>query len=86
MGKRGQQHQYFKLPKKQLPTVPDGKSLLDIMVDGREFESLLNYRIINRNIKDEIVKSILEVENIRKRPVICYIANTINPNIKSINN
>jgi ATP-dependent protease ClpP protease subunit len=84
MGQHHQQHQYFKSPKGSLPILPDDKSLLDIMVDGREFESLLNYQIINRNIKEEIVKSILEVENIRKRPVICYMANTVNPNIKAI--
>lgn len=61
---------------------PITSSLLDKMVEGREFESLLSYRAANINIADEIRKSINEIKDIRKNPVICYVANIVNSNIK----
>lgn len=63
-------------------SVPQRKisgTMLDKMVDGREFESLLSYQFENVNIADEIRKSIEEVVSIRKRPLVCYVANVVKP-------
>ena len=63
-------------------TLPATSSLLDIMVDGIEFESLLGHAVTNINIIDEIRRSIKEIENVRKRPLICYLGNVVNTKIK----
>lgn len=57
-------------------------SLLDVMEDGREFESIVGYQVVGMNLINEYRKSITEIENIRKRPLICYFANIINSRIK----
>jgi len=57
-------------------------SLLDHMVDGREFESLIQLKNININVLDEIRRVLDEVSKVRSRPVIAYLANVVNPNIK----
>lgn len=59
------------------------ESLLDIMEDGREFESLLKFKAVNIDLTGEIRKAIKEIEAIRKRPLICYMANVVNSNIKT---
>jgi hypothetical protein len=58
-------------------------SLLDVMKDGREFESLIGYQYNNLNIVGEIRRSISEISQIRKNPVICYIANVVHSNINN---
>ncbi|HEY4786062.1 MAG TPA: hypothetical protein VIH57_08430 [Bacteroidales bacterium] len=58
-------------------------SLLDKMVDGREFESLLPYKAVNIDFASEIRRSLKEIESIRKKPVICYLSNIVNSNIKA---
>lgn len=58
-------------------------SLLDVMEDGREYESLLRFSNFNIDAVTEFRKSLKEIESIRKRPVVCYLANNINPNIKT---
>ena len=58
----------------QLPTT---NSLLDIMEEGREFESTLKYRP-QVNIGNEWKRIISEIETLRGKPCICYLANTIN--------
>lgn len=63
------------------PQAPAISSLLDKMQDGREFESLLKYRAVNLDLTSEIRKSLAEIESIRNRPVICYLANVVNQNI-----
>ncbi len=55
-------------------------SLLDVMEDGREFESLIKYQYNNLNIVGEIRRSINEIKTARKNPVLCYIANVVNNN------
>lgn len=57
-------------------------SLLDHMVDGREFESLVKFRVVNVDIANEIKKSLKEIEAVRRRPVICYLGNVVNTAIK----
>lgn len=67
--------------KKSMPidNRPVLNSLLDGMIEGREFESLLKYNFSGLNVVSDIRKSISEIEAIRKRPVVCYIGNTVNP-------
>jgi hypothetical protein len=73
---------YQQMPqRKPQPRVPANISstLLDKMVDGREFESLLNYQYKELNLLGEIRKSIEEVQQVRKVPLICYISNVVKP-------
>lgn len=58
-------------------------SLLDHMIDGKEYESLLSLNVQNINLASEIRKALDEIQEIRKKPAICYLANVIRPNIKS---
>lgn len=58
-------------------------SLLDKMIDGREFESLLKFKAVNIDLAKEVRKSINEIQSIRKRPLICYMANVVNSNIRA---
>lgn len=70
------------IPQKQPPkALPKNTSstLLDRMVDGREFESLLNYQYTNLNFLEEIRKSIKEIQTVRNVPLVCYIANVVKP-------
>ena len=61
-----------------LPNILNVKnSLLDVMEDGREFESLLKYQYQQVDFVKEIRKSIDEIKATRKHPVICYVANVI---------
>lgn len=66
----------------QMP--PVSSTMLDKMVDGREFESLLKYQYHNLNVIGELQKSIQEIKAIRKRPVVCYVANVVKPTSTSI--
>src|SRR5690554_5675040 len=66
----------------QMP--PISSSMLDKMVDGREFESLLKYQYQNVNVIGELQKSIQEIKAIRKRLVVCYVANVVKPTSSSI--
>lgn len=71
-------------PQQSIPVrVQPTNSLLDKMVDGREFESLLQFKAIDIDLAGEIRKAIGEIQKIRNRPLICYLANVVNPNIKA---
>lgn len=64
-------------------------SLLDAMEDGNEYQSIIGLQNVNVDLGKELLKSIKEITEIRKRPLICYVANVINSNITqsiSINN
>lgn len=77
--------QMIPLGKPQPPiSLPVSSTMLDKMVDGREFESLLKYQYQNLNIISELQKSIQEIKSIRKRPVVCYVANVVKPTNTSI--
>ena len=58
-------------------------SLLDVMEDGHEFESLLKYQNIQVELTSEMRRSLTEISNLRGRPNIAYIANVVNPNVKA---
>lgn len=62
--------------------IPTTSTLLDKMVDGREFESILSYKVVGLNVAAELRKAIKEIEDIRNRPLICYFANITNPRIR----
>ena len=79
MSKKHRNHNFYQ----SAPQVPAITSLLDKMQDGREFESLLNFKVISLDIVAEIRRAIAEIEAIRKRPLICYVSNIVNPNIKA---
>jgi len=64
---------------KQASVKVTSSTMLDKMVDGREFESLLSYRFEGVNLVGEIRKSINEINAARKRPVVCYVSNVVKP-------
>jgi hypothetical protein len=66
----------------QMPLV--SSTMLDKMVDGREFESLLRFQYKDLNFVGELQKSIQEIKAIRKRPVVCYVSNVVKPTSSSI--
>lgn len=65
------------IPHQQPQSIPQSSTMLDIMVDGREFESLLKYQYVNFDFLAEIRKSIQEIKAIRHRPIVCYVANVV---------
>lgn len=60
-------------------------SLLDVMQDGKEFESLVGnqFSVNLKNIVGEIRRSLAEVQKARNRYAICYIANVVNSNLNN---
>ena len=58
-------------------------SLLDVMQNGREFESLLGYQYNNLNVVKEIRRSISEIYAVRNNPIVCYVANVVQGNINN---
>ncbi len=58
-------------------------SLLDVMRDGKEFESLIGYQYNNLDVLNEIRRSISEIQSTRKHPAICYIANVLKSNVNN---
>ncbi|HPB32108.1 MAG TPA: hypothetical protein PLB62_11680, partial [Candidatus Sumerlaeota bacterium] len=58
-------------------------SLLDHMIDGKEFESLVSHKAVNINLPVEIRKSLSEIKVIRQKPIICYLANVVNTGVKA---
>lgn len=69
-----------KFTPKEIPIV----SLLDSMIDGRDFESLLRHKQVNVNLISEIHKALKEIGEIRKKPIIAYLSNVVNPNVKAV--
>lgn len=69
--------QVMQIPHPQQPIPKLSSTMLDKMVDGREFESLLNYQYVNFDFVAEIRKSIQEIKAIRHRPVVCYVTNVV---------
>lgn len=69
-------------PSKPKDERPVTNSLLSVMQDGKEFESILHYRVENLN-SVEIKNAIKEISDITGRYTICYLANAINLNVKA---
>lgn len=76
----------IQIPNQQKHSVqqPPTVSLLDSMIDGREFESLLKHKHINVNVLTEVRRALKDISDIRKRPVIAYLANVVNANVKAV--
>jgi ATP-dependent protease ClpP protease subunit len=53
-------------------------SLLDNMQPGKEYQSILNCVPYNMDMRTEITKSLKEISDIRKRPIIAYVSNMLN--------
>ncbi len=70
---------YMAIPQKR--PLSDG-SLLEHMADGKEYESLLSYKPTTVDVAKELRLSLAEVSSIRERPVICYISNVVNNQLK----
>ena len=66
------------IPQKNIP-IKKETSLLDNMIDGREFESLINRQFDNVNLIEELRRSINEIKKIRGRHIVCYVANVVKP-------
>jgi hypothetical protein len=73
-------------PQKHLskPIFPTSNTMLDKMVDGIEFESILGYQYVDFDFVNELRKSILEIKAIRHNPVVCYVANVVKQTSGSI--
>lgn len=54
---------------------PVAESLLDVMEDGIEFESLCKYDYQNLDLGNELRRSIAEIETARNKTAICYFSN-----------
>uniref|UniRef100_UPI0025F4A165 SDH family Clp fold serine proteinase n=1 Tax=Mucilaginibacter sp. TaxID=1882438 RepID=UPI0025F4A165 len=71
----------------QIMSSPKTITLFDKIIPGREFESLLAAfkpgSAVNIDIATEIRRAISEVEKIRGRPLICYVANVVSSKIKA---
>jgi hypothetical protein len=78
---KGQRHQ----PKLNQPILsPESVSFLDVMEDGREFESIIKLKKVNVDLVGEIKRALKDIENIRGRPNIAYMANVVNNGIKAV--
>jgi len=65
------------------PAHPRIVSLFDHMVDGREYESLLKFKEVHLDVASELRKGLAEIKAIRNRPIVCYLANVVNTQIKA---
>ena len=63
--------------RKVLPAMPIANSLLDLMVDGREYQSIVGQNV-SMDLGTEMKRALDDIRAIRKHPIICYIANTLN--------
>ena len=68
-------------PKNKFNSPKPISSFLDVMEDGREYESLIKLSNVSVDFTSEIKRSLTEISNIRQRPIVCYAANVINNNI-----
>ena len=82
MGGRPHRQQYPNFqpkPQKKVPLPSLTTSILDKMIDGREYQSLIGIRDVSIDLGSEMKKALAEIASIRKKPNICFLANTINP-------
>lgn len=75
------------MPKSTVPPNPSHKtaipkpievnSLLDIMQDDHEYSSIVSHFPRNGEIIPDLQRALKDVETIRGRPCVCYVANVI---------
>lgn len=55
------------------------ESLLDVMQDGSEYESIVGSVPKDLNLIDELTRALRDIEAIRGRPCLCYVGNVVRP-------
>lgn len=60
-----------------LPHPKEVDSLLDIMKDGNEYQSIVSYLPKRGEIVSDIQRAIRDLQTVRQRPCVCYVANVI---------
>ena len=78
MGK-GQRRHEQNLPRIRPPTPVVGvKSLLDVMQDGREYQSIVSAVVApGLDLMDEVVRGINAIEQVRSRKCLAYVGNVV---------
>lgn len=85
MSKNNRRKQPVQIPNQQKHSIPQQiTSLLDSMEEGREFGSLVKLKNVKIDALTEVRRALKEISDIRKRPVIAYLANVVNPNVKAV--
>ena len=69
-------------PAPKIEPIRDG-SFLDLMVDGREYQSIVGSPGIKVDLGAEMKRALSDISAIRQRPIICYLANMLNPTVTS---
>ena len=63
-------------------SVPE-KTVLELMVDGSEYNSIISYANSNCDVNRDLRSLLKDIEQIRNRPIIAYIANIIAPPVSA---
>lgn len=79
--KKGKQFKKTFFPPKPQINKRKVSSLLDVMIEGNEYASIIDCIPEGMNFRDEIQRGIREIEKTRNRKLICYFANIQNKNI-----
>lgn len=58
-------------------------SLLDAMEEGNEYASIVSLMPNTKSLNLELRRALKEIEDIRKKPCLCYLANVINTSLFS---
>ena len=80
MSKGHKNTNYPRFNNKPARSQPVSHSLLDLMVDGREYQSIVG-KNVSIQLDVEMKRALEDIQAIRKRPIICYISNMLNPAI-----
>ena len=63
-------------PIERIPQTVEG-SVLDLMEDGREYQSVVG-KNVSIQLDVEMKRALNDIQAIRQRPIFCYISNTLN--------
>ncbi len=58
-------------------------SFLDNMEDGKEYQSIVGLPNVQVDLGSELKRALKDISDIRKRPLLCYLANVLNPSVGS---
>ena len=76
--KNGKAKSFFGKPEAKAPEkMKLVDSLLDVMRDGDEYLSIINTAPISGTLDQDLKRAIIEIEEIRKRSLLCYFSNVI---------
>lgn len=65
-------------PNSPVKKFPVKASFLDLMQDGREYQSIVGQNV-TVDLGTEMTRAMKDISDIRNRPNLCYIANVLNP-------